>query len=69
MGNFLQIIIKASVKFYDFNILFWTPLDGYVWSMEIIFWNVSYFKYWKNWKYSKRNTIKNESCKSNLGNR
>ena len=42
LENFFQIIIKASVadsflvKFHAFSIIFWTPLDGCIWSMKII---------------------------------
>ena len=36
------------VKFHAFCIFFWTPLDGFVWSMRINFWYASYFRHSNN---------------------
>ena len=36
------------VKFHDFSIFFWTPLEGFVWSMRIILWDASYFRHSNN---------------------
>ena len=49
-GNFLQIIIKASAteficSIHAFSIFIQARLRGCVWSMSIILWEVSYFRY------------------------
>ena len=36
------------LKFHAFRILFWIPLDGFAWSMKIILWDASYFRYSNN---------------------
>ena len=63
------------IKFHAFRIFFSIPLDGCVWSLEIILWNASYFIHSNNiqtaphcknfwWNYNK-----NESCKHYLSNK
>ena len=46
------------VKLYGFNIFFSTPLDGCIWSAEVIPWDASYFRHSDNlhvavWNYTR----------------
>ena len=64
------------VKFHSFSILFRTPLDRYIWSMELIFWDAYFFRHSNNIQTRKALLQKlllqrnlNKSFKSYLGNK
>ena len=64
------------VKCHSFSILFRTPLDGCVWSMELIFWDAYFYGHSNNIQTRKAllqklllQTNLNKSFKSYLGNK